>query len=156
MTMVTKRTTKTRAQRPTRTRTTAGKRPGKAKTASRGRVAAKNKEERFVGKHIFAKGKVSSKGWVVIPKEIRDEMGIKPGDQVSFALSPPMPGMKQDRGLYSLHVHRVPEDIVSLARGLFPAQPGEPSWTENLLRERRLDLEREEREIREDRRRHRA
>jgi AbrB family looped-hinge helix DNA binding protein len=133
------------------------KRSAKAPAASHRRVAAaKKKEERFVGKHILAKGKVSSKGWVVIPKEIRDEMGIKPGDEVSFALFPPGPLMKQDRGLYSLHVHREPEDIVALARGMFRARPGEPSWTENLLRERRLDLEREEREIREDRRKHRA
>ncbi len=154
--MVTKRTTKTRAKRPIRTRTPANKRSSKAKTASRKRVAEKKDEPRFVGKRILGKGKVSSKGWVVIPKEIRDEMAIKPGDEVSFALIPPMPMMKQDRGLYSLHVHRVPEDIVALTYGLFPAKPGEPSWTENLLRERRLDLEREEREIREDRRRHRA
>jgi AbrB family looped-hinge helix DNA binding protein len=115
----------------------------------------KKDEGRFVGKHVVARGKISSKGWVVIPKEIRDEMGIKPGDEVSFTLFPPPAGMKQDRGLYSLHVHRVPEDVVALARGMLPAQPGEPSWTERLLRERRLDLEREEREIREDRRRNR-
>ena len=25
---------------------------------------------------------VSSKGWIVIPKEIRDRFGIKPGDKV--------------------------------------------------------------------------
>jgi len=153
--VVTRRATPT-AKRSANPRAVADKRSAKVVTASHRRVAAaKKEEERFVGKHVFAKGKVSSKGWVVIPKEIRDEMGIKPGDQVRFTLFPPGPLMKQDRGLYSLHVHRVPEDPVALTYGMFPAQPGEPSWTENLLRERRLDLEREEREIREDRRRHR-
>jgi AbrB family looped-hinge helix DNA binding protein len=154
--MVTKRTTTTRAQRPIGTRTTAGKRSAKARTASRKRVAETKDEPRFVGKHIFAKGKVSSKGWVVIPKEIRDEMGIKPGDEVSFGLFPPPLVMKQDRGLYSLHIHRVPEDIVGLTYGMLKRRPGEPLMTERLLEERRRENEAEERTMRPPKRRVRA
>ncbi|MBI5283809.1 MAG: AbrB/MazE/SpoVT family DNA-binding domain-containing protein [Chloroflexi bacterium] len=109
------------------------------------------KPEQFAGKRLFATGKVSSKGWVVIPKEIRDEMGIKPGDNVQFSLDPPFPEMKQDRGMYSLHMTRVAEDPVALAFGMFKRKPGEPSLTEELVREHRLEVEKEEREIRERR-----
>jgi len=96
---------------------------------------------------LFKRGKVSSKGWVVIPKEIRDEMGLQPGDEVQFALWPPGPNMKQDRALYSLHVSRVPEDPVSVTAGMFIRHPGEPSLTELTVREHREEVEREEREI---------
>lgn len=98
----------------------------------------------FVGKYLAAKGKVSSKGWVVIPKEIRDEMGIKPGDEVRFSLWPPPIMMKQDRELYSLHLHKTPENPAELGYGLFPPRPGEPSWTEQLVEERRREAELEE------------
>jgi AbrB family looped-hinge helix DNA binding protein len=138
-------------------RSLAGKRTSRATATIEERAAkAAQDDPHFFGKFLDGKGKVSSKGWVVIPKAIRDEMGIMPGDEVSFSLFPPMPNMKQVRGLYTLHVRRVPEDIVSLAYGMFKQMPGEPSWTDNLLRERREDLEREEREIREDRLRHRG
>jgi AbrB family looped-hinge helix DNA binding protein len=102
--------------------------------------------------------KVSSKGWVVIPKEIRDEMGIKPGDVLSFSLEGPPPGMKQDRRLIEIRVIKCPKTIkerVELFSGLIPQQPGEPSWTENLLRERREEVAQEEREIREQKRKRR-
>lgn len=107
---------------------------------------------RFVGRHLTAKGRVSAKGWVVIPKEIRDEMGLNPGDEVSFSLDPPVPGMKQVRELYTLHLIRVPEDPVAVFSGMFKRKPGEPSWTGNLVRERRREVEREEREIQQGRR----
>jgi AbrB family looped-hinge helix DNA binding protein len=102
--------------------------------------------------------KVSSKGWVVIPKQIRDELGIKPGDVLSFSLQGPPPGMKQDKRLIEIRVVKYPKTIkerVELFSGLIPQQPGEPSWTENLLRERREEVTREEREIRELKRKRR-
>lgn len=104
---------------------------------------------------LFKRGKVSSKGWVVIPKEIRDEMELKPGDEVQFALWPPDPTMKQDKALYSLHVSRIPEDPVAVAAGMFKRRPGEPSWTKQLVRDHREEVEREEREIAAAKRRHR-
>lgn len=126
------------ASQPAKTRTIP-RRP----TGKRGAVADKQ-AARFVGMRIFARAKVSPKGWIVIPKAIRDEMGLRPGDEVSLMLSPPLPGMKQDRGLYKLHVTRVPEDPVSLFAGAFADVPG-GSWTEALLEERRRERDREER-----------
>ena len=122
-------------------RATPARRPATRKRAT----PKKRSEPPFVGKYLAAKGKVSSKGWVVIPKEIRDEMGIKPGDEVRFSLWPPPIMMKQDRELYSLHLHKVPEDPAELGYGLFPRRPGEPSWTEQLLEDRRREVELEER-----------
>lgn len=110
-------------------------------------MARKKAQEPFVGKHLFGKGRVSSKGWVVIPKAIRDEMGLHPGDDVQFMLVPPPLTMKQDRALMSLRVSRVSEDPASVALGMFPQQPGQPSWTEQLLDDRRREVERDEQEI---------
>jgi AbrB family looped-hinge helix DNA binding protein len=133
-------------------RTTPARRPAARKrTTPRKRTAPP-----FVGKYLTAKGKVSSKGWVVIPKEIRDEMGIEPGDEVRFSLWPPLFNMKQDRELYSLHLHKVPENPAELGHGLFPRQPGEPLWTEQLLEDRRRELELEERKAAAPRRKRRS
>lgn len=107
---------------------------------------------------LMGHAKVSAKGWVVIPKEIRDELGIKPGDELSFSLDGPPPGMKQDKRLIEIRVIKVPKTVkerVELFSGLIPQRPGEPSWTENLLRERREEVAREEREIRELKRKRR-
>ena len=133
-------------------RATPARRPATRKRAT----PKKRSGPPFVGKYLAAKGKVSSKGWVVIPKEIRDEMGIKPGDEVRFSLWPPPIMMKQDRELYSLHLHKVPENPAELGHGMFPRQPGEPSLTEELVREHRQEVEHEEREMRERRRRRRT
>lgn len=119
---------------------------------------SKKEEQRYVPRYLFGKAKVSSKGWVVIPKEMRDEMGIKPGDTLSFTLVPPYPGMKQDPRLIELHAIKAPASVreaLEITSGVFPPKPGEPSWTENLLRDRREEVEREEREIRAARRRRR-
>lgn len=110
----------------------------------------------FVGKYLSQTGKVSSKGWVVIPKEIRDEMGLNPGDEVQFMLVPPFPNMKQDRALYALHMIRVPEDPVAVTQGMFKRKPGEPLMTQRLVEERRREAAEEERKIRASRRRHRT
>jgi AbrB family looped-hinge helix DNA binding protein len=119
-------------------------------------VPRKTDRAKLAGKRLFPRGKLSSKGWVVIPKEIRDEMGLQPGDEVQFALWSPPPGMKQGKDFLSLHVSRIPEDPVAAISGLFERRPGEESWTENLVQERRKEAEREEREIRQSRRKRQA
>ena len=120
------------------------------------RQAKRRPRHRFVGKRLFDEGVVSSKGWVVIPKAIRDEMGLRPGDRVQFSLEPPLPNMKQDRGLYLLNIVRVPEDPVALTSGMFRRGPGEPLMTDRLIAERRLEREQEERAMREASRRRRT
>lgn len=117
--------------------------------------ARRKHQDQINGKYLTGRGRVSSKGWVVIPKEIRDEMGIQPGDEIAFSLLPPLPGMKQDPALYSLHVTRVPTDPVAAVRGMFPRRRGEPAWTEQLLDDRMRERAREEREVQDDRRRRR-
>ena len=72
--------------------------------------------------------KVGPKGQVVIPKEMRDELGIRPGDRVSFWCDGD-----------SVSVRRA-DDV----RSLFGCLPGEPSLTDDLLAERRFDRELEE------------
>ncbi len=76
---------------------------------------------------------VSKKGWVVIPKEIRDRYGIGPGDKVDFV----------DYG-GTIYVFPALTDPVHQLRGLLA---GGPSLTKALLEERRRELEREEREL---------
>jgi AbrB family looped-hinge helix DNA binding protein len=93
---------------------------------------------------ITGKARVSSKGWVVIPKEIRDEMGIQPGDEVSFYYWPSFVGSGEADGSLRLFPKR---DTGSLL-GKYKGKPGERSWTETLLEEKRRELEREERKIR--------
>lgn len=147
--MATRKATAAKGRRPART--------ASRKEPSTTRRAASREHEGppFVGKHIFARAKVSSKGWIVIPKQIRDEMGLRPGDDVSLMLSPPAPGVKQERGLYGLQLKRVPEDAVKRGRGLFARRPGQPSLAEELAEEHRLEVEKEERELRAQSRRRR-
>ena len=78
--------------------------------------------------------KVSRKGWVVIPREIRERYGIKPGDQVQIV---------DHAGRIAI----VPTltDSVRQSRGLLK---GMPSLTDALLKERRKDREREEKKAR--------
>lgn len=77
--------------------------------------------------------KVSKKGWVVIPREIRERYHIQPGDQVQVVD-------------YGGHIAIIPalEDPVRQARGFLK---GEPSLTEALLHERRQECEREGRRL---------
>jgi AbrB family looped-hinge helix DNA binding protein len=108
--------------------------------------------------YLTGKAKVSSKGWVVIPKEIRDELGIKPGDMLSFSLRPPGPRMKQDKRLVSIDVIKVPssrQEIVDLFTGLIPTLPGERPATERLLEDHRREIEEDERRERAARRKRR-
>lgn len=79
----------------------------------------------------MATAKVSKKGWVVIPREIREKYGIRPGDRVRFV---------DYAG--SISLVRLPEDPIEYGFGLLK---GGPSLTEALLEDRREELEREER-----------
>ena len=76
---------------------------------------------------------VSAKGWVVIPLEIRKRYGLKKGDRVHFID-------------YGGRIALVPaaKDPVAAGFGMFK---GGPSMTEELLKDRREELEREERKI---------
>ncbi|HSS42774.1 MAG TPA: AbrB/MazE/SpoVT family DNA-binding domain-containing protein [Solirubrobacterales bacterium] len=81
--------------------------------------------------------KVGIKGQVVIPKAIRDEIGIQPGDEVAFE-----PDGSEVR------VRRVEDDPAQLAsdvkslRGLWTDTPG--GGPDELLKERRRERELEE------------
>ena len=72
--------------------------------------------------------KVGPKGQVVIPKEIRDRLGMRPGDRVSFWCDGE-----------AVSIRRI-DDIRSLI-GIFADGP---SLTGDLMAERRADREREE------------
>ncbi len=76
---------------------------------------------------------VSRKGWVVIPREIRERYGIKPGDKVDVV----------DRDGRILLLPAL-NDPVRQLRGLLK---GGPSMTRELLEERRREREKEEREL---------
>lgn len=78
--------------------------------------------------------KVSAKGWIVIPVDIRKRYGIEPGDEVVII----------DYG-GSLGIVPQLDDPVAEACGIL-ADEG-PSLTRELLRERRRELEREEARI---------
>ena len=132
---------RTSKRRTTRAKPRVQRRSASVKT----RALPDPEPERFVGKYLQGRAKVSSKGWVVIPKEIRDEMGLRPGDEVAMYLWPPSLDMKQERGLYTLHLDRIPEDPASLTFGMFKRRPGERPITELLIEERRREAEEEER-----------
>ena len=71
---------------------------------------------------------ISSKGWVVIPKELREAYNIMPGAKVQIV----------DYG-GSLWIVPVPEDPIAALDGMFAAEAEEESWTELLLAERRKE-----------------
>jgi len=75
--------------------------------------------------------KISSKGWVVIPAELRKKYNLEPGDEVNII----------DYGGV-LSIVPVAEDPIEHARGMFADGP---SLTKALLEERRKEREREER-----------
>ena len=76
--------------------------------------------------------KVSAKGWIVIPAEIRRRYGIKPGDEVHIV----------DYAGTLVVVPKL-EHPVDDAFGILAGDG--PRLTEELLRERREELELEER-----------
>lgn len=80
----------------------------------------------------MATATVSKKGWVVIPKAIRDRLGIKPGSRVSI-----------DERDGVLVVVPVPDDPIEAAYGILRGLGG-PSLVEETIREHREEVEREE------------
>jgi AbrB family looped-hinge helix DNA binding protein len=76
---------------------------------------------------------VSKKGWVVIPREIRQRYGIRPGDKVQVVD-------------YAERIAIIPamKDPIQEARGMLREGA---SLTKALLEERRRELEREEQKI---------
>ncbi|HUF39363.1 MAG TPA: AbrB/MazE/SpoVT family DNA-binding domain-containing protein [Anaerolineales bacterium] len=76
---------------------------------------------------------ISTKGWVVIPADLRRKYNLTPGTRVTIV----------DYGGV-LSIVRVPKDPGEAWQGFLT---GRPSLTEALLEERRKDREREAREI---------
>jgi AbrB family looped-hinge helix DNA binding protein len=74
--------------------------------------------------------KVSSKGWVVIPKPLRDEFGLEPGTRVKVVAYGGV-----------LAVIPQPDDPVEALHGMLESGP---SLTEDLLAERARDKAKEE------------
>lgn len=73
---------------------------------------------------------VSTKGWVVIPKALRDKYNLQPGTQVRVV----------DYG-GGLSIVPLPDDPVAALRGLLADGP---SLTADLLAERKREKEKEE------------
>ena len=78
---------------------------------------------------------VSAKGWVVIPKEIRDRFGLKKGSRVRFV---------EDWGV--LRVIPEPEGPMEAIEALYGKYADGPSLTEDLLKDRAWELEKEDQE----------
>jgi AbrB family looped-hinge helix DNA binding protein len=74
--------------------------------------------------------RTSSKGQVVIPIEIRQKLGIKPGQMVNLTL-------EGDKAI----ITAMPEDPIKALRG---SLKGKPSLTKALLKERKEERKREE------------
>lgn len=79
---------------------------------------------------------MSSKGWIVIPKEYRTKYGFAPGRKVAFV---------DYAGVLS--ILPVPDDPVAEGLGILRPFTADTSLTEALLRERAADREREEAEL---------
>ena len=77
--------------------------------------------------------KTLAKGQVVIPKDIRKELGIKPGTKLHIRVE------GKEVVLFPL-----PDDPIRALRG---AVKGGPSLTKALLEDRKEDLEREEKKF---------
>jgi len=77
---------------------------------------------------------LSSKGQLVIPKEIRDALGVKPGQKVFFKI------VKD----HLVEIAPLPEDPVRHFCGIFKEGP---SLTRALLKEREEDKKREEKRL---------
>jgi AbrB family looped-hinge helix DNA binding protein len=91
-----------------------------------GRAGAYILEAGFVyTEEMMPEATVSAKGWVVIPKEIRDKLGLKKGSKVH---------MIEIEGMICMEP--VFPDVISRSAGMFA---GGPSLTEEYLREKRQE-----------------
>jgi AbrB family looped-hinge helix DNA binding protein len=79
--------------------------------------------------------RVSAKGWVVIPSQLRKKYGLTPGRRVAIV----------DYG-GSLGIVPIPDDPIAAMDGMF-ASLGGASWTEEIIEEHRKEREREERRL---------
>ena len=96
----------------------------------------------------IGKAKVSEKGWIVIPKQIREVMELRPGDEVQLFF---WPSLQSEGSPGHLSVFKDSGAFRS-DRGAFKYLRGEKPITEELVDERRAEVEREERDTREWRR----
>jgi AbrB family looped-hinge helix DNA binding protein len=80
--------------------------------------------------------KVGPKGQVVLPKEMRDRHGLRPGDEVVF---------DDEDGEIRIRRAKTKAEIIKSLRGSL-AGPGKP-LTELLVESRRRDREREDRKF---------
>ncbi len=80
--------------------------------------------------------RVSPKGWVTIPRDLREKYALQPGTRVLFI---------EYAG--ALSIVSVPEDPVAEGRGLLLRFGGPESWTAALQEERQRDREREEENV---------
>ena len=75
---------------------------------------------------------VSKKGWVVIPRDIRERYGIRPGDRVEVVA---VGG--------TIAVVPIPDDPIAAGLGLLKDGPS----LKEMLKEKRRELEEEERDL---------
>jgi len=83
------------------------------------------------------KSVVSVKGQTVIPKEVRDALGIKPGAQIEWLV--------QDG---KVHVFLIPDDPVRALRGILKGHGTFADWMKERNEERARERELEEAEER--------
>ena len=84
--------------------------------------------------------KMGVKGQVVIPKAIRERIGIRPGDEVSFEAEGDEVRIRRTENVAAGRADRI--------RALRGAWAGDGSGTDALVAERRLERELEERKAR--------
>lgn len=84
--------------------------------------------------------RVGAKGQVVIPKAIRDEIGIEPGDEVTFE--------SDGADVKVRRIESDPSHLAEMLRSLRGSWADVPLGTEELLAERRRERELEERKAR--------
>ena len=80
--------------------------------------------------------KVSAKGQVVIPKKFREKYGLEPGTEVLF--------IERDG---SLTIVKAPRDPIEEGFGILRKFGDGRSWTQELLKERAREREREEKKL---------